>query len=337
MRKLAVGALLALLGSPLVGADPKVVMVLKVSGPVKMQNDKSFTPVITGQMWSEGSQIVIPKGSKVTVLLLNKGQRLEIEGAGSLKVSQTGLALNGCKSHPLESTGHTLALTGDNHRQIGGATVRGSRTQDISAILDGVEIVGGDEAGVKVSRPASDGPPPRLEFSYLSYFAQPGLSADLNHVQLDTFTLDSGTVWASTAEGRLVGKRWEWLVPWPAEPAPQNYALRLINPSDKSDKRQVLYTRVRSTTAAEEAELNQARQEATEWAQREPRSIEPWVLYANLLEEKGRLQEALVAVNKGLAIQPRESGMVQMKARLLMDLGRYSQASSLLKASRPKR
>ncbi|MBT9585130.1 tetratricopeptide repeat protein [bacterium] len=337
MQKLAVGALLALLGSPLVGADPKVVMVLKVSGPVKMQNSKSFTPVMTGQMWSEGSKIVVPKGSKVTVLLLNKGQRLEIEGAGTLKVSQTGLAVEGCKSRPLESTGHTLALTGDNHRQIGGATVRGSKPTEISAMLDGVEIVGGDEPGVKVSRPATAAPPPTLEFSYLNDYAQPGLSADLEHVQLDTFMLDAGMVWKSTAEGRLVGKRWEWLVPWPAEPAPQNYALRMTNPADKSDKRQVLYTRVRSTTAAEEAELNQAQREAAEWAQREPRSIEPWVLYANLLEEKGRLQEALEALDRGLAIQPRESGLIQMKARLLMDLGRYNQASSLLKAFRSKR
>ena len=79
-------------------------------------------------------------------------------------------------------------------------------------------------------------------------------------------------------------------------------------------------------------ELETARQDCLQWAEGEPKSYEPWLIYATLLEEKGRLEEASRILDKALQLEPAEPGLIQMKARLLMDLGRYGQAADLLKA-----
>ncbi len=64
---------------------------------------------------------------------------------------------------------------------------------------------------------------------------------------------------------------------------------------------------------------------------------QPWLLYAANLEEKGHLEEANSVVDKALLLLPGDEGLIRMKARLLMDLGRYRQASDLLKAYPPKK
>ncbi len=72
-----------------------------------------------------------------------------------------------------------------------------------------------------------------------------------------------------------------------------------------------------------------AREQVRQWIEREPQSPEPWVYLASLLEEKGFLEEAVAGVNTALKLQPNDQGLIDMKARLLLDLGRYWQASQL--------
>jgi hypothetical protein len=332
MKRLSIAAGLALLlhQAGVAQTPGKVAMVLKISGPVTQELAGIVDPVSTGQMWSQGSTIRVPAGSRLTVLLLQRGERLEIEGGGELKVNADGIKISGCKSRTLPSSQHKLALSGDNHRPIGGSTLRGDKLKDVSTSIDQVEVVGGDEPGIRLSQPALAGSPPKLKFTYFRYFSPISLSPQFEIVQQAFQDTSGESVWSTSLTAQQKGQRWQWLLPWPIEPAPQTYGLLVVNPTG-SDKTPQLYTRVYHATAQEEAELTQIGKDVEAWVQREPNNSEPWVFYANLLEEKGHLQEALEAVDRALALQPRDAGLTQMKARVLLDLGRYQRAVQLLR------
>lgn len=315
--------LLALLLTGLSQAQPKVAMVLKVTGAAR----NNGSPVVTGQMWNSGDHIELPAGSSLTLLLLRKGERVEVSGQGSLDVSAEGLALQGgSRSKSLPSNQMRLALNGENHRQIGGLTLRSKEPAVFNSALDRVEV---SSEGITLSRPSSSGTPPRLKFFYLDQFQGPLLAADGTTVKLAVSGVPDQSVFAGEAAGQKVGSRWQWQFPWPLEDAPKNYALQVVLASSNGLQ---LYTRVYHPSAPELSELVEARQQAAQWARREPGTVGPWVFLANLLEEKGLLGQSLVALEHGLAVQPRDPGLLQMKARLLMDLGRYRQAAQVLQA-----
>ncbi len=289
----------------------KVAMVLKVEGK---------TSALTGQMWSAGDRIDLPADSKVTVLLLNKGERVELSGAGRVEVSNSGLTLEGGSQKKLSTTQMKLALTGENHRQIGGMTLRAQKPQPpkYNLALDRVEV---SEGGVRVSRPAGSGAPPRLQFLYLDPEEMPSLTADFE--ALTRSKAPDKSVFTTQVEGRKEGTRWVWQAPWPLEEPPKSYSLRIFPVASGPMQ---LWTRLYHPGPAEKKELAAARDQVQQWSQREPGSVEPWVYLANLLEEKGRLEESLGALNSALALRPKDQGLLEMKARLLLDLGRYLQA-----------
>lgn len=302
--------MLLLAGVALAEPTPKkVAMVLKAEGP---------SQALTGQMWAAGDRIQLPAGAKVTVLLLNQGERVELSGGGSVEVSSSGLRLQGAQSKKLASTQVRLALTGENQRQIGGMTLRNTKPPDYNSVLDRVEV---SETGVSVSRPAAAGVPPRVQFVYQDRDNVASLATDFE--ALKKLQPPEQSVFSTQVAGRKVGSRWVWEAPWPLEDAPKSYSLRVFPvPSGPM----LLWTRLYHPGSEELKELASAREQVRQWVRREPRSVEPWVYLANLLEEKGRLEEALGALQSALALRPQDTGLLEMKARLLLDLGRYLQA-----------
>ena len=307
--------LIALLLAGVALAQPtpkKVAMVLKAEGSPE---------VLTGQMWSDGQSIDLPVGSKVTVLLLNKGERVELTGKGKIQVSLRGLALKGVKSRSLESTQVKLALNGENQRQIGGMTLRKAASKPWDSALDRVEV---SSDGLTLSRSAGAGSPPSLEFVYLDQETMPTLMSDFQSVA--EAKLPTQSVFTTQVQGKQVGSRWQWQAPWPLEDTPKAYSLRVFDPSSQKLS---LWTRLYHASAREEKELTAAREQVAQWSRREPQSPQPWVYLANLLEEKGLLEEALAATESALSLRPGDQGVLNTKARLLLDLGRYTQASQL--------
>lgn len=306
----------------------KVAMVLQVEGKVASNS----APVMTGQLWSSGDRIELGAGSRVTVLMLNQGERQEITGQGSLEVLPTALKLAGkCASKVLSSTQLRLALNGDNHRQIGGMVFRDSVAEVKNSVLDRVEIA---PEGVQVSCPAGAGDPPQLKFYFLDHYAGPMFNANLQGLKLFEKTEPLGAAFSTQVSAQKQADRWVWQVPWPLEDVPKSYALEAF-PTQEPKELQ-LYTRVYHSSPQDLSELTSARQKVAAWASREPSSPGPSLYLASLLEEKGELQNALEALQPALALKPRDPGLAQMKARILLDLGHYADAAQTLKAVQPE-
>lgn len=293
----------------------KIAMVLNVQGK---------SDILTGQLWSVNERIKVPAGIKVTVLLLNKGQRLELTGKGEVKVSADGLKLEGVQSTPLASSQTRLALNGENQRQIGGMVTRDQDNLTVwNSLLDRVEI---SPQEVSLSRPAGRGTPPSLQFYYLLPEDMPTLGEDFK--ELANSGPPANSEFSTKVPGRRVGSRWQWQAPWPLEQAPKSYSLRVFElPSQKLR----LWTRVYRAAEPELKELAAAREQVRQWSAREPGSPEPWIYLATLLEFKGRLDEALVALQSAHKMRPADPGLKTMKVRLLLDLGRYQQAAAAAK------
>lgn len=292
----------------------KVAMVLSAQGNPK---------VVTGQMWSAGDHFEMPAGSKVTLLLLNKGQRVELSGQGSVDVSAGGLATKGTQSKVLTSTQVRLAVSGENQRQIGGMTLRNKPNELVwNSPLDRIAI---SPEGVVLSRPAGVGSPPRLQFCFEEPAELPNLAE--NFKLLAESSVPASSVFVTQADGLKAGLRWQWQAPWPLEDPPKGYNLKVF---ELPSKKLLLLTRLHHADALETSNLAAAVREARQWTKREPHSIEPWVYLSTVLADKGRLEESLSALNSAQALRPADPGLSAMKVRLLLDLGRYRQASELL-------
>ncbi|MFN8612768.1 MAG: tetratricopeptide repeat protein [Vulcanimicrobiota bacterium] len=318
----------AVLMAGLAWAQPgqKVAMVLKVEGKVLNQQGA----VVTGQLWAPGDKIQLTQGSRVTVLMLNKGQRQEIGGLGSVEVAAGGLKLQGrCTARDLASTQLRLALTGDNHRQIGGMVLRGASKKLANSVFDQIEV---DAHGLKISRPAQEGAPPKLQFCFLDQYYIPALNKDLKSMEMPPMENLPQPAFAPQISGKAEGQRWTWEVPWPLEDPSRSYGLKVIPVENPTPKDPLLYTRVYHSSDQEQKDLAAAREQVKVWKKKEPGSQGPSVYLANLLDEKGQLQAALEALKPALSQNPHDSGLLQMRARLLMDLGRYAQAAQALKA-----
>jgi len=323
MRR-AVVALLMLAGLGWAQPAKKFAMVLKVQGTVTNRS----VPVLTGELWAPGDSIEMAPGSQVTVLLLNKGERQEISGKGSLEVASEGLKLHGgCAARVLSSTQLKMTLNGENHRQLGGMVLREKTSVVENSPLDQIEI---EPGGVKISRPAEAGSPPPLKFSYLSRYENPILKLDLKSVKIPPLAKPTDSLFTAEVKGQKQGNRWVWEAPWPSQGPPAR-ALEVIETATQTRQ---LYTRIYQSNSQEQSELSDARKQVADWAQQEPATIGPWVYLANLLEEKGELEAALEALKPALTLQPKDEGLVQMHARLLIDLGRYADAAEVLKTAK---
>lgn len=293
-------------------------MVLKVEGLVSSLGK----PVLTGQLLDEGSKLSLDGKSRLTLLLLNQGQRLEIQGRGQLQVGPKDLQLSqGLRSSVLDSNQQKLSLTGDNKRNIGGAVLRG-RPASLplrDSAFDRIEVRDGS-AGLVFWRPAGNGEPPKLKFHFLYDYREP---AWLKGKPSISRPAEEDEILVTSVEGERQGANWRWEVAWPQDDDQRMGVLV----TDEKTATPWLYTMVYQTNPQEESELSEARQRAAEWAQREPQSIQPMLIYASLLENRGHLEEASQQLTRALALAGKDAGLRSLKGRVLRELGRFSQAA----------
>ncbi|MBX3168432.1 MAG: tetratricopeptide repeat protein [Candidatus Eremiobacteraeota bacterium] len=322
MRKqlVSLGVLLMLAGVS--QAVPRA-MVLAVQGKVV----SGKTPVLTGQLLDDASRLELPGDSSLTLLLLNQGQRLAIRGKGKLDINEQGVKVReGATLHVIDSNQEKLSLNGENHRAIGGVVTRDGEigsTDLASTAIDKVEVREGE--GLVISRPAGPGSPPPLCFHYTVRYKVPEVTKEGKA----TCLLPSADqrIWSPVIAGQQVGSRWQWEVGFPKEDY-KSMGL-VVTPKDE-DSAPVLYTWVYQASPQEEDELRALARQTRDWTRREPGSIEPLVLYASLLEDRGYLEQANQQLDRALALEKAEPGLLQMKARVLTELGRYAEAGSFL-------
>ncbi|ODT73419.1 hypothetical protein ABS71_07180 [bacterium SCN 62-11] len=296
-------------------------MVLAVQGKVSAYQK----PVVTGQLLDDSSVLDLPGGSSVTLLVLNKGERVAVSGQGRLQLSDQGVQVrDGATLRVIDSNQQKLSLNGENHRTIGGMTTRSlevGRTVLNSTSIDRVEVREGQ--GLMISRPAGTGSPPSLTFRFTPVYKLPEV-VDGKPVCLlpdkDVY------LWSPVVPGQRVGSRWQWEVGWPKEDL-KTMGL-VITEADEPTP--LLYTWVYQTSPEEEEQLRTLGQEVKAWSQREPKSVEPMVVFASVLEDRGFLERAVQQIDQALALKNDEPGLLEMKARVLTELGRYAEADQLL-------
>ena len=319
------GLVLTLSGLPRADSGQRA-MVLMVKGAVLAQTQQ----VLTGQLLEQGSTLQLPAGTSITLLLLNKGQRLEVKGPGSIGVDASGLRLQGCTSRLLDSNQQKLSLTGENHRTIGGMVLRNVRVIEASTSpVDKIEVLGGTRPAILLSRRAGEGPPPDLQFVFAPNYRAP---KPISQGRAEVYRSEPETrIQSGLVKGEVVAGRWKWQLPYPDSDL-KTLTLTLT----EHDHNDVvwLYTRVYLTSPDEEKELSKVARNVQQWSAREPQSIQPRVLYASLLGERGRLEESLQQVDKALSLAKDDAGLREMKYQILLDLGRYSQAAELNKSTR---
>lgn len=322
-KRLAALGLFFVLAAASEGQSAHRAMVLAVQGKVHSGNAQ----VLTGQLLDDPSQLSLPKDSWLTLLLLNKGQRLTIRGKGRLEVSAKGVEVrDGATLQVVDSNQQKLTLNGENHRNIGGAVTRDleiGRTLLAATAIDKVEVREGE--GLVISQPAGSGAPPSLAFHYTIGYKLPELTEAGKAVCL--LPSAEQRIWSPVIAGQRVGSRWQWKVAFPEE---DYKSMGLVVAPEGEDRQPLLYTWVYQASPKEKDELRAMARNTRDWSQREPRSIEPLVLYASLLEDRGYLEQANQQLDRALVVKSAEPGLLQMKARVLTQLGRYAQAGKLL-------
>jgi hypothetical protein len=319
-RLVGFGLFLALI-SVLPAAPTRRAMVLAVQGEVLSGSQ----PIRSGQLLDDSSLLDLKHNATVTLILLNKGQRVAVEGEGQLRFSTEGLAPSaGARVRVLDSNQQKVTLNGENHRSVGGLITRDvevGRTPLDSTVFDSVEVLEGH--GVLVSRPAGQGPPPALCFHFLASYTLPDLTKDGKAACL--LHLKEKAIWSPVIQGHRIESRWVWEAVWPK----LDYQSMGLVVTEEEEFEPLLYTWLYRAGSQEQSQLLSLAREVESWRAREPESIEPLVLYASLLEDRRYLEAANQQLDKALALKNKEPGLLEMKARVLTELGRYSEAGFL--------
>jgi len=332
MRPTKIAGFLALAMATLGWAgESRKAMVLRADGPqASLTQEGKKSPVVRGQMWNAGDRISLPAKSTLTIMLLSKGKRLQVEGPANVTLQNDGLDVkDGGKVRELKSVEHKLSLSGENHRQFGGMTVRNA--QEVKADpyrlrLDRVEFSSGAAPLVVVSSPPDSGRPPTLMFQFYDSFSRPNISAD-GRLAIQNF---GDQAYAAREVAPVVKDgRWEYRVEVPGEEAARTLGLRVFNLENK----ELLYTRLYAPAQEDLDILEAARRNTEQWVELEPSSSDPWLVYACILEEKGQLTQALEALESALKYAPKDPGLLRLKTTLYLDLGRYSEALDLFKGN----
>lgn len=311
------------------GEPASKAMVLESTGSAQLKSGRTQDKVLTGQIWREGDSVVVNAKGQLTVLVLGKGERLTISGPATVTVGSAGVTVRGGSTKGLSAVQPKLALTGENHRQIGGNAIRSElKPAQLSSKLGSVEVNLDSRPVVTVTRPAADSPGKSVVFSLESDFVRPDLTGDLDNVVRGGARRSYASIPAEAVVANGVST-YQATMP-EGEPG----SLVALRVTDEQSGEELLYTRLYYPVPGDGAQVEQARKDAEEWARREPRNPGPWLVYAQVLEEKGLLSRALEAVSKALALRPHDEGLLQMKARLQMDLGDYASAAKSVKAAR---
>jgi hypothetical protein len=320
---------LALLSGLAWGQPPSKAMVLESSGSAQLKSGRIEEKVLTGQIWREGDSVVVQPNSQLTVLVLGKGERLTIAGPAKVAIGPKGVTVNGGAAKGRTVVQHKLALTGENHRQIGGNSLRDTEpAQALSSKMDSVQISMDAHPVVTLSRKASGTPARPVVVTVESEFVRPDLSQDLRSVVRGKQRRVFATI---AAEGVLRGDSAVYEAKLPAGEPGTLLALRV---RDEQSGDELLYTRLYYPLPTDRQLVTDARRDAEQWAKKEPNSAAPWLVLAQVLEEKGQLMQARDAVIKALTLRPKDEGLLQMKARLEMDLGDYVNAARSVELAR---
>lgn len=330
MKRFGISAMSMLLFTGLAWTQPaSKAMVLESTGSAQLKSGRIQEKVLSGQIWREGDTVVVEPGTRLTVLVLGKGERLTIAGPARVVIGARGVTVNGGLVKGKTVVQHKLALTGENHRQIGGNSLRSVQSADqLSAKLDTVHISMDVRPVVTVSRKTSETPGKSVVFTLESEFVKPDLSVDLKSVVRG----EARTTFASVpADAVIRDGLATYRATMPASDPGSMVALRV---RDEQSGEELLYTRLYYPLPGDSKALAVARRDAEQWAKKEPNSPAPWLVLAQVLEEKGQLDQARDAVSKALVLRPADEGLLQMKARLEMDLGDYLNAAKSVNAAR---
>lgn len=318
-KRLWAGVLTLCLSWGALAGPARQAMVLQSEGMASSRNGEA---VVTGQIWSQGERVKVPNKSTLVVLMLGKGKRMKVVGPAEIQVESGGLKVSG-KVEELGPVGARLALTGENHRQIGGMILRKgeeSASKLPTCAFDRISV--GPQ--ILVSGPAPGGATPAsLVVEFSSEFYEPGLFGS----NLERVT-PGAAFSVQVVSPELEASRVSYPVNWPNLPPGASFAMRVLS---EDGSQELLYTRLRRPGVSEEQELKAMESETLSWAEQEPKSIAPWVVYANALEERALLSPALEAVERGLSLRPMDIGLLEQKCRLQLDFGNYEEAMKTLK------
>jgi hypothetical protein len=307
---------------------PRQAMVLKVQGKHVFHSKEVYSEqASTGQMWTAGDELELKEGASITLLELSKGRQLEITGPGTVRVTPGGLEVSRASTRELSKVAHKLTLTGENHRQIGGKTVRNAGSAATSELHLNYEMlkIDGGQLVLRVPRPF---PREELRFEFYEGY-QPWTLLDDGTVlkpdqEFAPRPVEEVLARASATAGDLL-----WKVPLPKSPTGKPWGIMVRDRSEENSP-VLLYTRVAELSTSESKEIGELKQETQAWAAREPQNAAPWLVYATFLEEKSQLREAAAAADRALKLRPKDKGLLQLKARLLADMGDYQGASRVL-------
>lgn len=307
---------------------PRQAMVLKVQGKHVFHSKEIYSEqASTGQMWTAGDELELKEGASIVLLELSKGRQLEITGPGTVRVTPGGLEVTRASTRELSKVAHKLTLTGENHRQIGGKTVRNAAqgvTSELRLSYDMLRVDGG-QLELRVPRPF---PREELRFEFYEGY-QPWTLLDDGTVLKPDQEFAPRPVEEVLARGSAASGELVWKVPLPKASSGKPWGLMVRDRSD-DESPVLLYTRVAALSTSESKEIGQLKQETQAWAAREPQNAAPWLVYATFLEEKSQLREAAAAADRALKLRPKDRGLLQLKARLLADMGDYQGASRVL-------
>jgi len=314
-----------LVGLALVGlaaaASPRKVLVLEANGPpCQLISQKSAPVVITGSILQERDTVEVKAGSSLTVMVLGKKERLRVLGPGKVTIGPEGLQEAGVKLEKLEAPDSSLALSGDSHRRLAGLRTRAQGSLPEGSQFDQVQVSGGQltlESGRLSNQPV------RVYF----YAGYRGPIIDAKGIEREDPEQLLQSLEVSPAAGGSGGVRYQVALP----SSPGDLTLRVTG----GDARELLFTRLRNLTTAEQSELDAALQSLRQWSSQTAQSAEPWLLQAYLLEEKGQVRPALASLERALALRPGDPGLWESKLRLLLDCGEYAQATKLYGERKP--
>lgn len=303
---------LCLLTQICLAKDRNVLLVLNAQGS---------TAVASGSLLTGEQSLEVPKGCRVTLLVLGQGRRVSVTGPSTVTLKDGLLEAKGGTLVDLKSPVHKLQLTGENHRIVAGMVAPISRPPQAvdnappEPLLNSpwkVEVL--PDNRLRLSRPAGkDSPPTALNLVFCVSHQPYAIRQNRLHAgQLQTLSNNK-------VEGVVENGRWVYHSEVPTGQSGK-MGLRIQQPGEE------FYVPVCSMSAQQAAELESFHQASLSWAQAEPKSIEPYVAYAAAAEEWTQLEQALAAVEKALKIQP-NPGLWRMAARLQIDLARYADAA----------
>jgi len=319
----------AALTLPALGAETQA-MVLASQGKATVTSSSGSEPLRTGMVLKAGAQVKLEGGAQATLIVMPKGERFQVAGPATLKLSAEGLAAQ--DGQVKSSSGPSVALvpTGKNMRHMGGTALR-AEAEEVETPYQHISIVNlpGDKPGLRISflAPTNE----KVEVQVSEHYALRGwLKTSTGQIKpvkdADDFDpLSTAIIGKAEGSGTPEGNLFRYTLDVPLSAMPAD-SLRVCVGTTKKDQ---LVTRARVLSKQDEAQLQQSAASCREWAAKEPASPEPWVLLMALYDDYDRVPEALEAGRKALTLAPKDLGIKLAVSRLSLEAGQPKEARDL--------